>query len=338
MNVTILDDYGGAVASLDCLAMLKGHSVSIHCDTVKDLERLAARLDSTEALVLIRERTTISEALLARLPRLRLICQTGGSVNCIDVAACSKRGIAVACALAGTPNYSWAASHASAELTWALILATTRRVAREASALRAGHWQTTLGVTTRNRTLGILGYGRIGAQVARIGAAFGMHALAWGRDRSRTRASEDGIEVVSTKQELFERADILTLHLALNDATRGIVTTDDLLSMKPTALFVNTSRAGLLAPGCLIEALQAGRPGYAAVDVYETEPLPDGTHPLLEMENVLCTPHIAFVERDSYEQSFGRCFAQIEAFAQGSPIDIVNDSDLRGAGSRDQMR
>jgi len=334
MNVTILDDYGGAVRSLDCMKMLEGHSVAIQRDAIRDLDRLSATLASTDALVLIRERTTVSESLLVRLPRLKLICQTGGSINCIDVGACTKLGIAVACALAGTPDYSWAASHASAEFTWALILAATRRVAHEASALRAGRWQTTIGTTTRNCTLGVLGYGRIGAQVARIGTVFGMHPLAWGREGSRTRAGADGVEVAQSKQDLFARSDVLTLHLTLTDATRGFVTKGDLAAMKPTALFVNTSRAALLAPGCLVEALEAGRPGYAAVDVFETEPLAGATHPLLEMENVLCTPHIAFVERDSYEQSFARCFAQINAFVHGAPIDIVNLDALQASGPR----
>jgi D-3-phosphoglycerate dehydrogenase len=323
-----LDDYQSAVNTLDCFAKLRAHTVTVYHDTLKDVDALTERLAVADAVVLIRERTRITAALVERLPRLKLICQTGGSVSNIDVAACTRSGIAVACALAGTANYSWTASHASAEFAWALILAAMRGVVREAAELRAGRWQTVLGVSVRDRILGIFGYGKIGAQVARFGREFGMQVLAWGRAASLARARDDGIETASSQRELFERADVLSLHATLSDTTRGIVRRDDLLHMKRSALIVNTSRAALIEPGALVEALRAGRPGSAAVDVYEDEPVLNGEHPLLKMDNVLCTPHMAFVERDSYERSFNTCFTQIAAFMKGRPIDIINQEVL----------
>lgn len=314
MKIAIPDDYQDAIRQLDCFAQLKGHDVTIYNDSVTDIETLASRFREADALVLIRERTKVSEALLERLPNLKLISQTGRGYPHIDVAACTRRGIVIA-AGGGT-------SYSTAELTWGLILAATRHIPQEIASMKAGRWQTTLGTGLRDRTLGIFGYGRIGSLVAGYGRAFGMKVLVWGREGSLTRAQADGFEIVTSQQMLFEHADILTLHVKMAEATRGIVTATDLAAMKPSALLVNTSRAGLIAPGVLEEALRAGRPGSAAVDVYESEPV--SNHPLLHMENVICTPHIGYVEKDSYESFFGAAFEQVVAFQAGHPINVVN--------------
>ncbi len=314
MDILIPDDYQDAVRSLDCFPKLAGHNVSIFTDTVTDLDALAARLAPAEALVLIRERTRITEALLERLPRLRMISQTGKGTAHIDIAACSRRGIVVS---AGTGS-----PHAPAELTWALVMAATRRVTYEAERLRAGHWQSTLGTGLRGRTLGIWGYGKIGSLVAGYGRAFGMNVLVWGREGSVSRAQADGFATASGKAELFERSDVLSLHLKLDKETRGLVTAGDLARMKPSALIVNTSRAELIEPGALVAALQARRPGFGAVDVYESEPALG--HPLLALDNAVCTPHLGYVEKDSYELYFGQAFDQVLAFAEGNPIRVVS--------------
>lgn len=316
MNIVIPDDYQDAVRSLTCFARLAGHNVRIYHDTVKAIDVLAQRFADADALVLIRERTHITADLLARLPRLKLIAQTGRGVAHIDVAACTQHGVTVT-AGSGSP-------YATAELTWALILAAMRRIPQEAARLRAGLWQGSLGVGLRGRTLGVFGYGSIGSMVAGYGRAFGMQVLIWGREGSRQRARRDGYLVVESQRALFECADVLSLHIKLSDATRGLVTDDDLASMKPSALLVNTSRAGLITPGALELALRTGRPGFAAVDVYETEPIVGADHPLLALENVLGTPHLGYVEKDSYEEYFGQAFDQVVAFADGRRIGAVN--------------
>jgi D-3-phosphoglycerate dehydrogenase len=308
MRVVIPDDYQDAVRKLDAFAKLRGHDVTIFHDTVKDIDALAERLRDAEALVLIRERTLISDDLLAQLPNLRLISQTGKGTNHIDVDACARRGITVAVGT-GSP-------YAPAELTWALVLASMRRVAHEAQQLRAGYWQTTLGTTVRGRVLGIYGYGKIGSLVAGYGRAFGMNVLAFGREGSLARAQQDGYAVAASREALFAESDVLSLHLRLTHETRGIVTADDLASMKHDALLVNTSRAELIESGALVAALRRGRPGFAAVDVYEDEPNTDD--PLLSMDNVVCTPHLGYVEKDSYELYFGQAFDAVVAFATRS--------------------
>jgi D-3-phosphoglycerate dehydrogenase len=305
MRVVIPDDYQDAVRKLGAFATLRGHDVTIFNDTVKEVDALAERLRDAEALVLIRERTLISDDLLARLPKLRLISQTGKGTNHIDVDACARRGITVAVGT-GSP-------YAPAELTWALVLASMRRVTHEAQQLRAGRWQTTLGTTVRGRVLGIYGYGKIGSLVAGYGRAFGMNVLAFGREGSLARAQQDGYAVAASKEALFAESDVLSLHLRLTHETRGIVTADDLASMKRDALLVNTSRAELIESGALAAALRRGRPGFAAVDVYEEEPNTDD--PLLSMDNVVCTPHLGYVEKDSYELYFGQAFDAVVAFA-----------------------
>lgn len=312
MRVCIPDDYQDAVRGLDCYSLLSGHDVTIFNDTASDTFELARRFSRADALVLIRERTPITPELLAMLPELKLISQTGRGTSHIDVAECTRRGIVV-CAGTGSP-------YAPAELTFALILAAMRRVATEAASLRAGEWQRELGVTLRDRVLGVWGYGQIGSVVAGFGRAFGMNVLAWGRSGSRQRAVADGVMVASSRFELLERSDVLTLHLRLADQTRGIVTAKDLARMKAASLLVNTSRAELIESGALERALRLGRPGFAAVDVYEEEPVVAARHPLLSLPNALCTPHLGYVEKDSYELYFSQAFEAVNAFAAGVPV------------------
>ncbi|HKR66567.1 MAG TPA: D-2-hydroxyacid dehydrogenase family protein [Thermoanaerobaculia bacterium] len=306
MKIVIPDDYQDAVRTLKCFAKLAAHEVTIYNDTVQDEDALAERFRDAEALVLIRERTQITDSLLARLPRLKLISQTGKGAAHIDLDACARRGVEVKVGT-GSP-------FAPAELTWALVLAAMRRIPQEVASLRSGGWQTSLGTTVRGRTLGIWGYGKIGALVASYGRAFGMHVLAFGREGSLARATADGFAVASSAEDLFTRADVLSLHLRLTKETRGIVTRAHLASMKRDALLVNTSRAELIEPDALVDALRAGRPGFAAVDVYEDEPILGAAHPLLALDNAFCTPHLGYVERDSYELYFGQAFDNVLAF------------------------
>jgi D-3-phosphoglycerate dehydrogenase len=310
MHVVIPDDYQDAVRHLACFSKLAGHEVTIFNDTVKDVDGLADRFRDADALVLVRERTQITDALLEKLPKLKLISQTGKGAAHIDLDACARRGIEVAVGT-GSPV-------APAELTWALILAASRRIPQEVARLRAGGWQSTLGTALRGRTLGVWGYGKIGSLIAGYGRAFGMSVVVWGREGSITRAQADNFVTVSSAGELFANADILSVHLRLTKETRGIVTPELLGSMKPDALFVNTSRAELVVPDALVSALRAGRPGFAAVDVYEEEPIERGSHPLLSLDNVVCTPHLGYVERDSYELYFGQAFDNVIAFAEKS--------------------
>jgi D-3-phosphoglycerate dehydrogenase len=322
MKVAILDDYLDTLRTLDCFAKLEDHDVTVFTDHVEDTDALARRLAGIEALVLIRERTQIRAPLLDRLKHLRLISQRSVYPH-IDIDACTERGIVVSSDMhAGTPSYS------TAELTWALILAAARRLPQQVADLRRGRWQTAMGDTLRDKTLGLYGYGRIAQVVAGYGAAFGMEVLVWAREASRRRAAEDGVHVAPSKDALFEGSDVLTLHLRLVDATRGIVTADDLARMQPTSILVNTSRAGLIEPGALVEALRRGRPGMAAVDVFEDEPVTDPEHPLLGLGNALCTPHIGYVTRDEWEVQFSDVFDQINAFAAGHPTNVVNPEAL----------
>lgn len=323
MKITILDDYHDTLRTLPCFAKLAGHDVKIWNDHVQDVDALAERLKDTEALVLFRERTQIRAPLLERLPKLRLISQRSVYPH-IDVAACTRRGVVVSSNLhSDTPSY------AAAELTWALVLAAMRQLPQQTAAMHAGRWQIGVGHTLRGKMLGIYGYGRIGAVVARYGKAFGMKVLVWGRPASLARARADGYTTAPSKEVFFEECDVLSLHMRLVDTTRGIVTATDLARMKPTALLVNTSRAPLIAPGALVDALRAGRPGMAAVDVYEEEPVRDPNHPLLKMDNVVCTPHIGYVTRDEYELQFSDIFDQILAYAAGEPINVVNPEVLK---------
>ena len=328
MKISILDDYHDTLRTLDCFAKLSGHDVEVWNDHLQDVEALAERLRETEALVLIRERTEIRAPLLRRLPQLRLISQRSVYPH-IDVDACTELGVVVSSSMhPGTP------SHATAELTWALVLAAMRQLPRQVAALRAGTWQVGVGHTLRGKTLGVYGYGRIGSVVAGYGRAFGMNVWVWAGSSSRERARGDGYTVAPSKEAFFSECDVISLHMRLVDATRSIVTAGDLARMKPTALLVNTSRAPLIEPGAFVAALNSGRPGMAAVDVYEEEPVLEAGHPLLSMENVVCTPHIGYVTRDEYEVQFSDVFDQIVAYAAGTPINVVNPSVLkRGSGA-----
>ena len=332
MNIVILDDYQDAVRKLNAATKLESFQAKVYTNTVKGLGQLSIRLKDADVVVLIRERTHITRALIDKLPKLKLIVQTGKVGTHIDVDACTERGIAVADGT-GSPV-------APAELTWALVMAAVRRLPQYVGNLKHGAWQQSglkagsmppnfgLGTTLRGKTLGIWGYGKIGQLVAGYGMAFGMQVMVWGRDASRERALLDGCSVAASQEEFFQMSDVLSLHLRLNDGTRGIVRLEDLSQMKPTALLVNTSRAELIEPDALIAALNRGRPGLAAIDVFENEPILQG-HALLRLENCICTPHIGYVEQDSYEAYFGTAFDNVVNFVTGTPTNIVNPTALQ---------
>jgi D-3-phosphoglycerate dehydrogenase len=324
MKISILDDYFDTVRTLACFQKLNGHEVTVWNEHVQDTDALAARLKDTECLVLIRERTKIQAALLERLTRLKLISQRSVYPH-IDVDACTRLGVIVSSGQhAGTPSY------AAAELTWALVLAAARQLPQQMAALKAGKWQIGVGTTLRGKTLGIFGYGRIGATVAGYGKAFGMNVMAWAREESLRRARADGHATAHSKAEFFASCDVISLHLRLVPATRYIVTAEDLVRMKPDAMLVNTSRAPLIEPGALAAALRAGRPGYAAVDVFEDEPMRNPDFPLFQLQQVVATPHIGYVTREEYETQFTDIFEQILAFAVGKPVNVVNPAVLAG--------
>jgi len=332
MNIIILDDYQDAVRKLKCAALMEPLNAKVFTNTVKGVGQLAIRLRDAEVLVLIRERTHFPRQLLEKLPKLKLISQTGKVGSHIDLETCTRLGIAVAEGV-GSPV-------APAELTWALIMASMRRLPQYIGNLKHGAWQQSglkaasmppnfsIGMVLKGKTLGIWGYGKIGQMIAGYGRAFGMQVLVWGREASLERARADGLDVAPGKEAFFEASDVLSLHLRLNDATRGIVTYEDLTRMKPAALFVNTSRAELVAEGALVSALNRGRPGMAAVDVFESEPILQG-HPLLRLENAVCTPHIGYVEQDSYELYFGAAFQNVVDFVNGTPRNLVNPDALK---------
>jgi D-3-phosphoglycerate dehydrogenase / 2-oxoglutarate reductase len=324
MKITILDDYRDTVRTLNCFGKIARHDVTIWNDHTKDIETLAGRLRNTEALVLIRERTPVGDALLERLGKLRLISHLGPYPH-IDREACTRHGVILSSFIGGSrPSY------ATAELNWALIIAAMRRIPQEMAAMKAGKWQAwPVGVGLHGRTLGIFGYGRIGSVVAGYGRTFGMKVLVWGRESTLVKASADDYPLAASKQQLFEESDVLSLHLKLIDETRGIVTAEDLARMKPSALLVNTSRAGLIERGALENALRAGRPGMAALDVFDEEPLTDPNHPMLKMDNVVVTPHLGYVERDSFEGIFNVMFDQILAYESGNPINVENPEVLQ---------
>lgn len=316
MNISIPDDYQDCVRHLNCFATLAEHNVQIFNDNTKDIHSLASRLASADVLVLTRERTQISSALLDLLPNLRLIVQTAKVGKHVDLPACTEHGVAVA--------DSRGDGNAAAELTWALIMASRRHLVAEVNRLRDGLWQGHLGQQLRGQRLGIWSYGRIGQQLAQYGKAFGMRIWVWGSEASTRKAVEDGFQAAPSRAEFFAESDVISLHIRLVKETTGLVTAADLALMKPTALFVNTSRAELVQPQALEHALQQGRPGFAAVDVFEDEPILGARHPLLSLPNALCTPHIGFVERDTYELYYGTAFDQAARYAQGQPIELVN--------------
>jgi D-3-phosphoglycerate dehydrogenase len=332
MNIVILDDYQDAVRKLQCASKLDAYQAKVYTNTVKGIGQLSVRLKDADVVVLIRERTHMPRTLIEKLPKLKLIVQTGKVGEHIDVAACTERGIVVAEG-AGSPI-------APAEMTWALIMTATRRLPQYIAHLKHGAWQQAglksssmpvnfgLGTVLKGKTLGIWSYGKIGKLIAGYGRAFGMRVLVWGRDASREQALADGFELAANKADFFAQSDVLTLHLRLNDVTRGIVTFEDLSLMKTTALLVNTSRAELIETDALVTALTRGRPGMAAVDVFESEPILQG-HSLLRLENCICTPHIGYVEQESYELYFGAAFDNVVNFIKGTPTNIVNPGALQ---------
>jgi D-3-phosphoglycerate dehydrogenase len=328
MKISILDDYHDTVRTLPCFGKLKGHDVTIWDDHVQDVDKLAERVRDAEILVLIRERTQIRAPLLERLPKLKIISQRSVYPH-IDVDACTRLGIILSSSQhPGTP------SHATAEFTWALVLAAVRQIPQQVAAMKKGEWQIDIGSTLRGKMLGIYGYGRIGSVVASYGRAFGMKVIAWARPASLDKARADGHTAAPSKEAFFAECDVMTLHMRLVDATRHIVTAEDLARMKPTALLVNTSRAPLIAPGALLEALRKGRPGFAAIDVYEQEPVRDPDYPLLNMANVVCTPHLGYVTREEYETQFTDIFDQIVAYAAGAPTNVIKTEVLNSKSLR----
>lgn len=321
MKIAVLDDYQDAFRTLKCAAKLKGHEVTTYHDTVKDPAKLAERLNGHDAAILLQQRTPIPRAVVERLTRLKMFSQTGRNASHIDLAACTEKGITVCGTGAGAVNHT-------AELTWGLIFASLRHIPEEVQRLKAGKWQTTVGTTVAGKTLGVYAYGRIGSIVAKAGRAFEMKVVCWGREGSTGRAKADGFEIAASREAFFESADIVSLHIPLNKETRGIVTHADLARMKPTALIVNTSRGPIIEKGALEKALKEGRPGSAAVDVYDDEPVLGGDHPLLKMDNAVCTPHLGYVDRDTYEKYYGAAVDGILAFAEGKPANLLNPEVL----------
>jgi D-3-phosphoglycerate dehydrogenase / 2-oxoglutarate reductase len=321
MKIAVIDDYQDSFRKLDCYAKLAGHDVMVLHDTEKDPAKLAERIKDAEALLLTQQRSPFTRALAERLPKLKLISQTGRNTGHIDVAACTEKGIAVAAAGAGNPN-------PTAEFTWGIILASLRSIPQEVQRMKEGKWQGSVGTGLSGRTLGIYAFGKIGSIVARVGKAFGMRVVCWGREGSTGRAREAGFDVAASREEFFASADVLSIHLPLNAETRGIVKAQDLARMKPSALIVNTSRAPIIEAGALVEALKKGRPGHAAVDVYEDEPVL-GNHPLLKMGNATCTPHLGYVEKATYESYFGGAIDNIVAYAAGKPANVLNPDALK---------
>lgn len=315
MHIVISDDYQDGIRQLSCFERLKNHTVEIHNDTVTGVEALADRFKNAEAIVLIRERTVIDKALLDRLPKLKLISQTGKMASHVDLDACKAKGIVV---MDGRGSGA-----ATAELNMLLILAALRKFVDEVNRLKGGQWQGFVGRQLSGKILGVYGFGRIGKQVCDLGRAFGAKPLVWGRDSSLEKAKQAGYDVASSKEAFFRNSDIVCLQLRLNDETRGVIRASDLAMMKPTSLLVNASRAELIEAGALEAALKLGKPGYAAVDTYESEPVLGADHPLLHLSNCLCTPHIGFVEKDNYEAYFGIAFDNINAYVDGSPQNVV---------------
>jgi D-3-phosphoglycerate dehydrogenase len=318
MKVHILDDWFDTLQSLPCFEKLSGHEVKVWTDHVEDTDALAERLQQAEALVLFRERTKVTRELLEKLPNLKLISQRSAYPH-VDVPACTDSGVLLCSNMhGGTPSY------AAAELTWALIMAGMRDLPAQMASVKAGHWQAGVGKTLRGRQLGLYGYGRIARAVAGYAAAFGMNVVWWSSDEGRARAQADGAPVAPSREAFFANSDVVSVHVRLKPNTRGIIAASDFAQMQPGALFVNTSRAGLIAPGALLGAINAGRPGKAAIDVFDTEPLTDPNDPLLAHPNLIATPHIGFVTEDEFDLQFADIFDQVNAYAEGAPIHMIN--------------
>lgn len=321
MKIAVIHDYADVFRTTRAYPRLQEHEVIIHTDAYTDPARVVAQVAGCDALLLTQQRVPLTRHIIERLPDLRFISQTGRNTNHLDLDACTKHGIVVS---AGGSSGGGSPYSTTAELTWGMILASLRHLPYEVERLKQGHWHSTVGTRLFGRTLGIYAFGHIGAAVARVGKAFGMRVVCWGREGSIARARAEGFEIAASREAFFEQADVLSLHLPGNRETRGIITADDLARMQPTALLVNTSRAPIIAEGALVAALRQGRPGFAAVDVYETEPVVDAQHPLLQMPNALCTPHLGYAERGSYEALYNLAVDQLLAFAAGAPINVAN--------------
>lgn len=322
MKIAIIDDYQDAFRRVKAAQQLAGHELIVYTDTEKDPAKLAARLKDAEVLVLTQQRSKMPRTVIEKLPKLKLISQTGRNANHIDSAACTEKGIVISAGGGGNPN-------PTAELAWGLIIAALRRIPQEVQRMKNGQWQGSVGIGLAGKTLGIYAYGRIGSQVAQVGKAFGMRVVCWGRDGSTAKARAAGFDVAASREAFFAESDVISLHLPLNDGTRGIVTAEDLARMKTTALIVNTSRAPIIAKDALVSALKAGRPGRAAIDVYEDEPVLNAGHPLIGMDNVVCTPHLGYVEEATYESYYGTAVEQIVAYIGGKPINVANPDVLK---------
>ena len=321
MKIAVIHDYANVFRSTRAYSRLHAHEVIIHTAAYTDPSRVVEQVAGCEALLLTQQRVPLTRQIIEHLPGLRFISQTGRNTNHLDVSACTQHGIVVSAGGGGGGGSSYSTT---AELTWGLILASLRHLPYEVERLKQGHWHSTVGTRLFGHTLGVYAFGHIGAAVARVGRAFGMHVVCWGREGSTARARAEGFEIAASRAAFFENTDVLSLHLPGDQETRGIITADDLARMQPTALLVNTSRAPIIADGALVAALQQGRPGFAAVDVYETEPVVDGQHPLLQMPNALCTPHLGYAERGSYEALYTLAVDQLLAFAAGQPINVAN--------------
>ena len=323
MKIAVIDDYQDAFRKVKAFAKLKGHDVIVYTDSEKDPAKLAQRFDGCEAVVLTQQRTFMPRAIIEKLPvSVKLLAQTGRNVPHIDAAACTERGIIISASGGGN-------SSPTVELTWALILASVRNLPTEINNMQQGRWQSTAGIGLQGKTLGVYAYGKIGSSVAKVGKAFGMKVVCWGRDASTAKARADGFEVAASRAAFFAESDIVTLHLPLNKETRGLVTAADLALMKPTARIVNSSRAPIIAEGALAEALKKGRPGFAAVDVYEIEPVLNGDHPLITMPNVICTPHLGYVTWETYELYYDAVVDNVVAYAAGKPANVANPDVLQ---------
>jgi D-3-phosphoglycerate dehydrogenase / 2-oxoglutarate reductase len=322
MKIVVLDDWAKEFRKLKCFSRLKDHEVVVYHDTEKDPAKLAARLNGAEVVLLTQERSAFPRALVEKLTTIKLVAQTGSHRHHIDFDACTEKSIIVAAPTRIGVGVS------TAELTWALILASLRNLPHEVEQLKIGAWQTTIGTGLRSQILGIYALGGIGGLVAQVGKAFGMKVMCWGREASRAKIVAAGYEMPATREEFFSTVDILSLHIFANRETRGIITAADLACMKPTALLVNTSRARLIQEGALVAALKQGRPGRAAVDVYEEEPILNGDHPLLKMPNVICTPHLGYAVTNTFESMHGTAIDSILGYASGSPVNVLNPEAL----------
>ena len=323
MKIAVIDDYQDAFRKTQCFAKLKGHELVVYNDSEKDPIKFGKRLEGCEALVLTQQRSFLPRAVIENLPAsIRLLAQTGPRVPHIDAAACTERGIVISASGGGN-------SSPTVELTWALILASVRNLPAEVNNMQAGRWQSTAGIGLQGKTLGVYAYGKIGSGVAKVGKAFGMKVVCWGRDGSTAKARADGFEVAASRAAFFAEADIVTIHLPLNKDTRGLITGADLALMKPTARIVNSSRAPIIAEGALVDALKKGRPGFAAIDVYESEPVVNREHPLVSMPNVLCTPHLGYVTWETYELYYSVVVDNILAYIAGAPTNVANPEVLQ---------